>query len=267
MNMKRILRFPVLSLSVIAILALSWVPVNPENETKVTTETIPVANPASILDNQARVIYENLQLAGHGLSFNVFEKAYTGYLNLQGSNKVRPDASILSIADFSISSKKKRLWIVDLDKGELLMNTWVSHGRGSGGEMATNFSNTVNSHQSSLGFYVTGEVYYGKHGRSMRLDGMDQGFNSRARERAIVVHGASYVSEQAIKNLNRLGLSHGCPAVPLELTNQIIDIVKDKTVLYVHADEPNYRSVYLNPETAGKQLLAGTDTESFQNSL
>ncbi len=267
MNMKRILRFPVLSLTVIAILALSWVPVNPESEPHLIPEENTVVSPATILDNQARTIYENLQLEKHGLSFNVFEKAYTGFLNLQSSDKVRSDASVLSIADFSISSKKKRLWIVDLDKGELLMNTWVSHGRGSGGEMATRFSNTVNSHQSSLGFYLTGEVYYGKHGRSLRLDGMDQGFNSRARERAIVVHGASYVSSQAIKNLNRLGLSHGCPAVPLELTDQIIDIVKDKTVLYVHAEEPTYRSVYLDSETAGKHLLANTSTADFQASL
>jgi len=267
MNMKRILRFPILSLTVIAILALSWVPVNPESDPNLLPEKESVVSAATVLDNQVRITYENLQLERHGLSFDVFEKAYTGYLNLQYSDKVRSDASVLSIADFSISSKKKRLWIVDLDKGELLMNTWVSHGRGSGGDIATDFSNTVNSHQSSLGFYVTGEVYYGKHGRSLRLDGMDQGFNSRARERAIVVHGASYVSAQAIKNLNRLGLSHGCPAVPLELTDQIIDIVKDKTVLYVHADEPKYRSVYLDSETAGKHLLARAESAGLQAAL
>jgi hypothetical protein len=269
MNMKRILRFPVLSLSVIAILALSWVPANPESDPNLNTETIttPVASAASTLDNQARALYTTLGLEEQGLSYPVFEKAYTGYLNLQASDKARSDASILSIADFSLSSKKKRLWIVDLDKGALLMNTWVSHGRGSGGDMATDFSNTVNSHQSSLGFYVTGEVYYGKHGRSLRLDGMDKGFNSRARERAIVVHGASYVSAQAIKSLNRLGLSHGCPAVPLELTDQIIDIVKDKTVLYVHAEEPDYRSVYLDTEAAGQHLLASTVSTGLQAAL
>src|SRR5690606_11848276 len=136
-------------------------------------------------------------------------------------------------------------------KKQLLLNTWVSHGRGSGVEMATKFSNTSSSHQSSLGFYVTGEVYHGKHGRSLRLDGMDADFNSKARERAIVIHGASYVSAQAIKSLNRLGLSHGCPAVPAELSNEIIDLVKEKTVLYIHADSPNYRSDSLNEEMAG----------------
>jgi len=122
--------------------------------------------------------------------------------------------------------------------------------------MATKFSNTNNSYQSSLGFYVTGEVYHGKHGRSLRLDGMDTGFNDNARSRAIVLHGANYVSYQAIKSLNRLGLSHGCPAVPLNLSNQIIDIVKDKTVLYIHSDVSHYSSKYLNEELAGKTLLA-----------
>ena len=191
-----------------------------------------------------------------GLSYNVFRKAYVGFLNLKTIGKVPLNSNVLSIADFNLSSKLKRLWIVDIDKNELLLNTWVSHGRGSGGDIATRFSNINSSHQSSIGFYVTGEVYTGKHGRSLRLDGMDEGYNSKARERAIVIHGASYVSAQAIKNLNRLGLSHGCPAVPLELSNKIIDMVKDKTVLFIHAEVESYHSKFLDEERAGKTLLA-----------
>lgn len=218
-------------------------------------KSIPSAS--TLIDAKVKMIFEESQLENSGLSFELFRTAYIGFINLQTEQKIAPSASVLSVADFSLSSKTKRLWIVDLLKKELLLNTWVSHGRGSGGEMATQFSNTTNSHQSSLGFYVTGEVYSGKHGRSLRLDGMDVDFNHKARERAIVIHGASYVSAQAIKNLNRLGLSHGCPAVPSELSDKIIDLVKNKTVLFINADAANYKSKYLNEELAGNILLAG----------
>ena len=222
-----------------------------------TTMKKRVPTASTLIDASVKMIYEESLLGNEGLSYPLFRSAYIGFLNLQTAEKIPSTASVLSIADFSVSSKKKRLWIVDLVKKELLLNTWVSHGRGSGGEMATQFSNTMSSHQSSLGFYVTGEVYSGKHGRSLRLDGMDVGFNHKARERAIVIHGASYVSAQAIKNLNRLGLSHGCPAVPSELSNKIIDLVKNKTVLFINADVANYNSKYLDEELAGNILLAG----------
>jgi len=267
MKMNKILLFPRLVFSVVAFLALSWAPANSVNEinskvakSKIKKENFEI-NPQILLESQASTIYESIKLEEAGLSFDVFEKAYIGFLNLQNSKKVPEQSFILSIADFNQSSKKKRLWIVDLENKHLLLNTWVSHGRGSGEDIATKFSNVNNSHQSSLGFYVTGEVYSGKHGRSLRLDGMDNGFNNKARERAIVLHGASYVSPQAIKSLNRLGLSHGCPAVPIELTNQIIDIIKGKTVLYIHANSPVYHSVYLNSEVAGRKLLASTHFE------
>src|SRR5690606_27954899 len=267
MNMKKILSFPKTILIGVACLALSWAPANLGDENKPTTNDNTIkeevaANSLNILENQAMTAYQAIGLEQLGLPFDVFEKAYIGFLNLKDSQKISEESSVLSIADFSQSSKKKRLWIVDLKDSSLLLNTWVSHGRGSGGDIPTKFSNINNSHQSSLGFYVTGEVYYGKHGRSLRLDGMDNGFNSNARQRAIVMHGASYVSPQAIKSLDRLGLSHGCPAVPVELTNQIIDLVKDKNVLYIHANSPEYRSVYLNPETAGRKLLASFDNNS-----
>lgn len=272
MNMKKILSFPKLILTGIGCLALSWAPANlgdentPENTNNINTEH--VVNPLTLLENQAMTAYQAVGLEELGLPFDVFEQAFIGYLNLKDSQKISEESSVLSIADFSQSSKKKRLWIVDLKDNTLLLNTWVSHGRGSGGDIPTKFSNTNNSHQSSLGFYVTGEVYYGKHGRSLRLDGMDNGFNSNARQRAIVLHGATYVSPQAIKSLDRLGLSHGCPAVPVELTNQIIDLVKSKNVLYIHANSPEYRSVYLNPEAAGRKLLASFDnSDALETSI
>src|SRR5690554_111122 len=263
MNIKKVFFFPRITLLLIAIITLSWMPVNSVNEHsyKIKNERS-VLSPLKLLEKEASAIYENTMLENVGLSFKVFKEAYIGFLNLKNSNKINQDASILSIADFDQSSKTKRLWIVDLKKDSLLLNTWVSHGRGSGSDMATKFSNQSNSYQSSLGFYITGEVYNGKHGRSLRLDGMDNGFNDNARNRAIVLHGASYVSSQAIKSLNRLGLSHGCPAVPVELTNEIIDLIKEKTVLYIHADSPAYHSVYLNYEEAGKRLLAYTNLDS-----
>jgi len=263
MNIKKIISFPKLVLFVIAILTLSWIPVIPAIEhNPVIKKDNPILTPLSLLENETSAIYESMKLANVGLPFKVFEEAYIGFLNLKNSEKISEESSILSIADFDKSSKTKRLWIVDLKNDSLLLNTWVSHGRGSGNDMATKFSNLSNSYQSSLGFYITGEVYNGKHGRSLRLDGMDSGFNDNARARAIVLHGAPYVSSQAIQSLNRLGLSHGCPAVPLELTNQIIDLIKEKTVLYIHADSPAYHSVYLNPEEAGKRLLAYTHLAS-----
>lgn len=258
--MKRFKRwvFPGIILALSSILTLSWGPVNPVQREVKKAEKI-VLSPTRLLEQEAMAIYQEANLEAEGLRFDVFEKAYVGYLNLHGAGQAVSESSILSIADFNQSSKSKRLWIVDLKNPELLLNTWVSHGRGSGGEMATRFSNTNNSHQSSLGFYLTGEVYYGKHGRSLRLDGMDAGFNDNARQRAIVLHGATYVSQSAIRSLNRLGLSHGCPAVPVELTDEIIDIIKNKSVLYIHADDPVYQSVYLDNEKASRTLIASTD--------
>lgn len=227
-------------------------------------ESIPSSS--ELIDEQIQTIFQNTGLDESKLSYDVFRKAYVGFLNLKTTGKIPATSTIMSIADFNMSSKLKRLWIVDIAKEELLLNTWVSHGRGSGGDMATQFSNTHSSYQSSLGFYVTGEVYYGKHGRSLRLDGMDVGYNHKARERAIVLHGAEYVSANTIKSLNRLGLSHGCPAVPLALTNQIIDLVKDKTVLFIHSTTSAYSSKYLDEKLAGKSLLAGFLEDNMNSS-
>ncbi len=195
-------------------------------------------------------IYDHAKLAESGLSFEVFEKAVTGFFNLKVSGKIDADKSILSIADFDQKSTNKRLWIIDLEQKELRLNTWVAHGQHSGGDQPNRFSNVNNSFQSSIGFYVTGEIYSGQHGRSLRLDGMDEGFNSNARKRAIVVHGASYVSQGTINALGRLGRSQGCPAVAPELSNTVIDAIGGKTVLFIHKSDDNYQSKYLNQDLA-----------------
>ena len=133
-----------------------------------------------------------------------------------------------------MSSNTKRLWIIDLSTNTVLYNSLVAHGRNTGNEFATAFSNASESYKSSLGFYATGEVYQGKHGLSLRLDGLEQGVNDNARARAVVMHGADYVAESFIKNNSRLGRSLGCPAIPMNMTKEIINTIKDKSCLYIY---------------------------------
>ncbi|WP_244214328.1 murein L,D-transpeptidase catalytic domain family protein [Pedobacter jejuensis] len=194
-------------------------------------------------------IYHSIHLDSVGLSFNVFEKALTGYYNIKSQGLLNTK-SILTIADFDQESTKKRLYIIDLNKKELILNTWVAHGQNSGGDKPDYFSNAVNSNTSSLGFYLTGEVYFGKHGRSLKLDGMDFGFNNNARERAIVVHGADYVCQNSINQLGRLGRSQGCPAVATKLANTVINAIADKTILFINSTAQPYTSQYLNETLA-----------------
>ncbi|RYG07912.1 MAG: murein L,D-transpeptidase catalytic domain family protein [Chitinophagaceae bacterium] len=203
----------------------------------------------SIYNCYVNQLYVELGLQEAGLSLPVFEKAVTGFYNLKQLGFVSRK-SIISIADFDQLSTKKRLYIIDLDKKALLLNTWVAHGQNSGWNEATKFSNVSQSLSSSLGFYVTGEVYRGIHGKSLKLDGMDEGFNSNARSRAIVVHGAPYVSTGTIKALGRLGRSQGCPAVAPALADKVINTIEEKTVLFIHKSVDNYQSKYLNETLA-----------------
>ena len=224
-----------------ALTMVSWTPIKRDS-----VQNIAVTANSSIFNQQIQQIYDTALLEQSGLSLAVFKKAARGFYNLKNAGKVSEGKSILSIADFDLSSKKKRFWIVDLDQEKLLINTWVAHGTYSGGDKATDFSNTRESQKSSIGFYVTGESYYGKHGLSLRLDGMDEGFNSNARERAIVVHGADYVSQHTIDVLGRLGRSQGCPAVPQELASTVVQTMGGRTVLFINATLPQYNSPYLD---------------------
>ena len=138
----------------------------------------------------------------------------------------------LTIIDFEKPSSEKRMWIIDLRRGELLFHDYVAHGKNSGEDLATDFSNTVDSKQSSIGLFETAEPYIGKNGLSMRLDGLESGVNDAARERYIVLHGADYVSEAHIEEFDRLGRSWGCPAVPAALTEAIINRIDEGTLLF-----------------------------------
>lgn len=186
-------------------------------------------------------VYSAICADGNSLpAYAVFEKAYRGYLNLQSAGKLKSDKQILTICDLSISANENRMWIIDLAQKKVLLHTLVAHGQGSGEEYAVKFSNKMNSHQTSLGFYVTGDTYNGDHGRSLYLHGMDRGFNNMAYERDIVVHGAEYVSKDFICSNERLGRSWGCPAVPAKLSNKVIDHIKDRTCLFIYYPQKQY---------------------------
>ena len=241
-------------------------------EHSLTKKVAETENPASAetsvekaFDNYIDDSFDRMDLRGKGLKLEIYRKAIIGYQNLKRSKKIPANKSILSIVDFSKSSRQKRLWIIDLKSEKLLYHTLVAHGQGSGNDLATIFSDKLNSHQSSLGFYVTGNTYFGKHGLSLKLHGMDAGYNTNAYQRAIVVHGADYVSNDFIKRQGRLGRSHGCPAVPAELNDKIVNLIKNKTVLYIDADVDSYSSVYLNKSGALTQFAAEHKTFPVSN--
>ena len=149
---------------------------------------------------------------------------------------------MITIIDFSLPSDKERLWVLDLIHGKVLFHCLVSHGRNSGELMAEHFSNTPGSCASSPGFYTTGETYIGKHGLSLTLDGLETGINDKARARTIVMHGADYVSTDFIRKYGRLGRSFGCPAVPEELSKEIIQTIKDGSCLFIYVPKTSYTS-------------------------
>jgi hypothetical protein len=184
-------------------------------------------------------IYDSLRLENMGLSRMVFRTAMKGMEKLQKSGRLREN--VISIIDFSQPSTNKRLYVIDLDNYELLCNTWVAHGMRSGKTMAQVFSNKPSSNKSSLGFYITGDAYEGSNGYSLKLEGMEKGINDYAFRRAIVLHGADYVSEQFIASQGYIGRSKGCPAVPVEVCQPLIDEIKGGTCLFIYHPTSTYR--------------------------
>lgn len=234
-------------------------PVQPVTLAKATTE--PAMSKLEVFDKYILETYTNIGLAKAGLDLDVFRKAVIGYYNLKQGGKLNATKNIISIADFTKKSRDKRLWIIDLAQQKMLFHTFVTHGKNSGGDLPTDFSNRPNSEQSSLGFYIANEIYYGKHGMSLKLDGMDEGFNSNARNRAVVVHGAAYANPSVISQLGRLGRSQGCPALPKALTKPIIETIKNKTVLFINGGDETYNSTYLNQDFAAESFTATLPVE------
>lgn len=179
-------------------------------------------------------VYNSLRLKEAGLSMEGFRFAWNGF------QKEKFTKSILAIADFSQSSRHKRLYVIDLKENKLLYNTYVAHGRNSGEEYARQFSNKNSSYQSSLGFYRALTTYQGKHGLSLKLQGLETNINNRAFERAIVMHGAEYVSEDFIRRTGRLGRSQGCPAISIADTKKLISMLCNGAGLFLYYPDATY---------------------------
>jgi hypothetical protein len=203
----------------------------------IAPEVLP--NTATSFEAKVANLYSSLKANNFSLpQLKSFSEALKGFYHLQQKGILQKD--ILTIVDFSLSSNTKRLWIIDMASNVVLMNTYVAHGKNTGEEFANSFSNTDSSNKSSLGFYTTGEIYNGKHGMSLKLDGIEKGINDNARRRGIVMHAADYVSPNFIKTHNRLGRSQGCPAVPVELSSEIIQLIKNKSCLFIYHPSRNY---------------------------
>lgn len=210
----------------------------PSNNT--TDPKIIASNTKVTFESKVSSLYNNLDAKNFKLpQLESFTKALEGFYQLKQKGLIQND--ILTLVDFSLSANSKRMWVIDMSTNTVLYHSLVAHGRNSGEEFATSFSNKSESYQSSLGFYLTGETYQGKHGLSLRLDGLERGINDKARERAVVIHGADYVSENFIKQNKRLGRSLGCPALPVELNQEIIKTIKDKSCLFIYHPSRSYK--------------------------
>jgi hypothetical protein len=173
---------------------------------------------------------------GSILSFKVFDTALTGYSHTE---KIRKK-NLITIIDFSKPSTDRRCYVIDLDNRKLLYHCFVAHGKNSGDNFAKSFSNEPESLKSSLGFFLTAETYTGKNGYSLRLDGLEKNINDNARSREIVIHGADYVSQEFIDKHGRLGRSWGCPALPPEISKDVIDKIAKGSCLFIFGKNDSY---------------------------
>ena len=184
---------------------------------------------------------QRLAAAAPGLDIEVIELALKAMRCAQRGG-IAPDATRLAVIDYSLSSSVERLWLFDLDAGELLMHEPVAHGKNSGGDMTTSFSNVEGSLQTSLGLFVTGATYQGGNGYSLRMEGLEPGFNDQAMSRAIVMHGAPYVDLAMAKANGRLGRSWGCPAVRDEIAAEMIDQLKGGQFIFSYYPDDAWRT-------------------------
>ncbi len=229
----------------------------PENDEKKFASLLPAASAESpAVAYWVDSVYTHLRLDSMGLDRKVFFYAIKGQQYLASQQKLgKPN--LITICDFTQSSKNKRLYVIDMQLGKVLFNTYVSHGRNSGSEYATSFSNRAESHKSSLGFLITADTYTGKAGYSLRLDGMEKGFNDKARSRAIVMHGSDYVNEYRTDDPIGMGRSYGCPAVPYKVHKQIINAIKGGSCMFLYGEDRLYTtaSTILNAKFTWPSVL------------
>jgi hypothetical protein len=206
-----------------------------------TTGTDQGNPPKVVLDdftNYSRNLYAALNEPA--LDYKAFETALKGFVKLQLDDKIQ-NTDYLTVIDMSRSANDHRFFVINLSERKVEHKSVVAHGRNSGGEFARHFSNKEGSFKTSLGFYRTAETYHGKHGLSLRLDGLDES-NSNARDRAIVIHAADYVSQNFIEKFGRLGRSLGCPSLPKDGYDQIVETIKEGTLLFIYFPEQQYLS-------------------------
>jgi hypothetical protein len=192
-------------------------------------------NKNPVQSSEIQTIYTDCKLSGN-IPFEVFELAMNG---LQKNDVIR-NKKIITIIDYSKPSTVNRFLVIDLEKRQILYKTLVAHGKNSGEINAVSFSNDPESLKSCLGFFVTAETYNGKNGYTLSLDGLEPGINDNARNRAIVIHGADYAGTAYLKKYGRLGRSWGCPALPGEISREIIDRIKNGSCVFIYGNDPVY---------------------------
>ena len=188
---------------------------------------------------QALTLYDSMKLEQSGLNQKAFEYAWRGYHNLMKQGKLKK-SYVLTVCDFTQSSSSKRLYVIDVSHKKLLFNTYVSHGMNSGIEYASSFSNKANSFKSSLGFFVTSKTYVGRNGLSLKVRGLEKGFNDLASKRHIVLHGSDYITPEYLKDNGEMGRSLGCAAMPNVMTPKIIKAIKNGSCLFIYHPTAKY---------------------------
>jgi len=188
---------------------------------------------------QAKAIYAEWNLNADELNVEAFELALRGYFYMKLHGELENER-FLTIIDYSLSSKKRRLWVLDMFQGRVLFHDLVAHGKYSGNEFAHSFSNRYQSKKSSIGFLKTGSIYNGRHRRSLKLHGQEYGVNHNAFGRGIVIHGAYYVHQQYVKEDETIGRSFGCPAVSQDLVHSLVDAISGGACVFHYYPDESY---------------------------
>jgi hypothetical protein len=188
---------------------------------------------------QALTLYDSMKLEKSGLNQKAFEYAWRGYHNLLKTGQLKK-SYVLTVCDFTQSSSSKRMYVIDVAHKKLLFNTYVSHGMNSGVEYATTFSNKANSFKSSLGFFITSKTYFGRNGLSLKVQGLEKGYNDLAAKRHIVLHGSNYITPEYLKDNGEMGRSLGCAAMPNMMSPRIIKTIKNGSCLFIYHPTEKY---------------------------
>jgi hypothetical protein len=224
--------------STLLVIAFLAIPLSLTSLSSNRHEIISPRDGQAVLEEHLASLYSYLGGAENLPCYEAFSRAVTGYFNLERAGKIKNE--LLTIIDFSVSANSERLWVINIPNMAIVHTSLVAHGRNSGEEFARYFSNILHSNKSSLGFFITGHTYYGQHGKSLFLKGMEHGINDNAGHRGIVIHSADYVSNEYIRYYGRLGRSLGCPSIPIEDHQRIIRMLSGRSCLYIHYPDKDY---------------------------